>query len=138
MRFIICWPMTEPGFYKGIWDLFKHFSLFSINLLHSGCKINLSKSEVIHIGSLKGTNFCPFEEGGLRWRTNSFKTLRINFSVNINSLYELNFIPSFIKLSKPLTVGGIEIFLFWVKSLLLNPCCCPSFSTFFLCFVLIF
>ena len=46
--------------------------------------------------------------------------------------------PSFIILSKPWTIGGIEIYLSWVKSLLLNPCCCPSFSTFFLCFVLIF
>ena len=46
--------------------------------------------------------------------------------------------PSCIKLSKPWTVGGIEIYLSWVKSLLLNPCCCPSFSTFFLCFVSIF
>ena len=52
----------------------------------------MSKSEAIHIGSLKGTNFCPFEEDGLKWRTNSFKTLGMNFSLNINSLYELNFI----------------------------------------------
>ena len=28
---------------------------------------------VDYIGSLKGTDFCPFEEAGLRWRTNIFK-----------------------------------------------------------------
>ena len=46
--------------------------------------------------------------------------------------------PSFVTLNKPLTVGGIETYLFWIKSLLLNPCCCTSFSTFFLCFVFMF
>ena len=96
----ICWPMTQPFFFFFFFflqgDLGSFQALFSVLdkfASFSGCKINLSKSEAIHIGSLKGTGFCPFEEDGLRWRTNSFKTLGINFSLNINSLYELNFIP---------------------------------------------
>ena len=69
--------------------------------------------------------------GGSRWSQVENQLLVIYFVSLILS-------PSFIKLSKPSTVGGIETYFFWVMSLLLNPCCCPSFSTFFLCFVLIF
>ena len=68
----------------------------------SGCRINMSKSEAIHIGSLKGSDSCPFEDVGLQWKTNSFKTLGINFSLNINSLYELNFIPKLAKIEQTL------------------------------------
>ena len=68
----------------------------------SGCRINMSKSEAIHIGSLKGSDDCPFEDVGLRWKSNSFKTLGINFSLNINSLYELNFIPKLAKIEQTL------------------------------------
>ena len=82
-----CFLQGDLGSFQALFSVLDKFASFS------GCKINLSKSEAIHIGSLKGTNFCPFEEDGLRWRTNSFKTLGINFSLNINSLYELNFIP---------------------------------------------
>ena len=68
----------------------------------SGCKINLSKYEAIHIGSLKGSDSCPFKDVGLKWKSNSFKTLGINFSLNINSLYELNFIPKLAKIEQTL------------------------------------
>ena len=82
-----CFLQGDLGSFRELFSILDKFASFS------GCKINLSKSEAIHIGSLKGTDFCPFEEAGLRWRTNTFKTLGINFSLNINSLYELNFIP---------------------------------------------
>ena len=82
-----CILQGDLGSFRELFSILDKFASFS------GCKINLSKSEAIHIGSLKGTDFCPFEEAGLRWRTNTFKTLGINFSLNINSLYELNFIP---------------------------------------------
>lgn len=59
----------------------------------SGCKLNMSKSEAIHIGSLKGTNFHPLENVGLKWMVNTFKTLGVQFSLNIKALYDLNFIP---------------------------------------------
>ena len=53
----ICWPMTQPFFFffflkKG--DLGSFQALFSVLdkfASFSGCKINLSKSEAIHIGS---------------------------------------------------------------------------------------
>ena len=82
-----CFLQGDMGSFRELFSILDKFASFS------GCKIDLSKSEAIHIGSLKGTDFCPFEEAGLRWRTNTFKTLGINFSLNINSLYELNFIP---------------------------------------------
>ena len=68
----------------------------------SGCKINMSKYEAIHMGSLKGSDSCPFKDVGLKWKSNSFKTLGINFSLNINSLYELNFIPKLAKIEQTL------------------------------------
>ena len=51
----------------------------------SGCKINLSESEAIHIGSLKGNDLCPFQEVGLTGRSNTFKSLGVNFSLNPSS-----------------------------------------------------
>ena len=41
----------------------------------SGCKVNLSKSEAIWIGSKKGSNFFPFSNHGLVWKTSQFKAL---------------------------------------------------------------
>ena len=62
----------------------------------------MSKSEAIHIGSLKGSDSCPFEDVGLKWKSNSFKALGINFSLNINYLYELNFISKLAKIEQTL------------------------------------
>ena len=69
------------------------FSTFDKHASFSGCKINLFKSEAIHIDSFKGTDFCPFDKALLWWGTNTFKILGIYLSLNINSVYELDFIP---------------------------------------------
>ena len=57
----------------------------------SGCKINLSKSEAIWVGAKKGSLNCPFSDQGLTWKTNHFKTLGTNFSLNSGSLFALNY-----------------------------------------------
>ena len=59
----------------------------------SGCKINLSKSESVWLGSLKGSTERPFSEKGLIWKNSSFSCLGINFSLNLASLFDLNFVP---------------------------------------------
>ena len=82
-----CFLQGDLRSFQALFNTLDKFASFS------GCKVNLSKSEAIHIGSLKGSNFCPFQDVGLKWRSNTFKTLGINFSLNVNSLYELNFIP---------------------------------------------
>ena len=68
-------------------SLFDTIDFFSEN---SGCKLNISKSEAIWIGSLKGSQIFPFSEHGLKWNKFTFKTLGIHFSLNISQLYDLN------------------------------------------------
>ena len=90
----------------------------------SGCKINMSKSEAIHIGSSKGSDFKPYSNEGLVWKDNTFSTLGINFSLNVKALYELNFIPKLTHIQQTLNcwrsrnlslIGKITV----IKSLLL-------------------
>ena len=56
----------------------------------SGCNINMSKSEAIHIGNIKDSDFKPFSNEGLVWKE---ITSSLIFSLNVKALYELNFIP---------------------------------------------
>ena len=68
-------------------DTLAHFAKFS------GCRINLNKSEAVHIGKLKGSDFIPIDGQGLTWGKNTFKALGVVFSLNTKALYELNFVP---------------------------------------------
>ena len=90
----------------------------------SGCKINMSKSEAIHVGSSKGSDFKPYSNQGLVWKDNTFSTLDIKFSLNVKALYELNFIPKLTHIQQILNcwrsrnlslIGKITV----IKSLLL-------------------
>ena len=90
----VCWLIIPPVFLQG--DL-KSFQILFHTLdqfpSFSGCKVNMSKSEAIHIGSLRNSDVFPFQDSSFRWRSNPFKTLGINFSLNVNSLSDLNFVP---------------------------------------------
>ena len=46
-------------------SLFETLKLFAE---FSGCKLNMSKSEAIHVGKLKGSDFQPFKSEGVIWR----------------------------------------------------------------------
>ena len=91
-----CFLQGDLASFEALFHTLDKFALFS------GCKVNLSKSEAIYIGSLKDINFFPFQDAGLRWRFNTFKTLGVNFSLNLNSLYELNFIPKLCQIEQTL------------------------------------
>jgi hypothetical protein len=81
-------------FMNGDLESFRNlFETLRIYATLSGCKINMSKSEAIHIGELKGSDFKPFSNEGLVWKDNTFKTIGVKFSLNVKSLYELNFVP---------------------------------------------
>ena len=86
-----CFYRGDLGSFQALFHSLEQFALFS------GCRINVSKSEAIYIhdiGSLKNKiNSFPFQDSGFNWKSNTFKTLGINFSLNVNSLYELNSIP---------------------------------------------
>ena len=99
-------------------DTLNNFARFS------GCSVNMSKSEAIHVGSLKGSDFKPFQNDGLVWKENTFKYLGVQFSLNIRSLYELNFIPKLNQIQQTLNcwrtrslslIGKVTV----IKSLLL-------------------
>ena len=57
----------------------------------SGCKINLSKSDAIWIGSKRGTNYFPYSDKGLSWNTSTFKTLGIVFHLDTKYMFDLNY-----------------------------------------------
>lgn len=57
----------------------------------SGCKINMSKSEAIWIGSKRGSNLFPFRNSGLTWNLTTFKSLGITFHLNLKSMFDLNY-----------------------------------------------
>ena len=82
-----CFMHGDQESFTNLFDTLNNFARFS------GCSVNMSKSEAIHVGSLKGSDFKPFQDGGLVWKENNFKYLGVQFSLNIRSLYELNFYP---------------------------------------------
>eukprot|EP00057_Strongylocentrotus_purpuratus_P026288 XP_011680762.1 PREDICTED: uncharacterized protein LOC583642 [Strongylocentrotus purpuratus] len=79
-----CFIDGSDNSFKSLFDTIGFFSE------SSGCKLNISKSEAIWIGSLKGCQRYPFCEKGLKWNKFTFKTLGIHFSLTTDHLYDLN------------------------------------------------
>ena len=69
-------------------NLFSTLDTFGIC---SSCKINLSKSDAIWIGSKRGTNYFPYSDKGLFWNTSTFKTLGIVFHLDTKYMFDLNY-----------------------------------------------
>ena len=79
-------------FLDGSKSSFEHlFKILDKFGLYSGCKINLSKTEAIWIGSKRGCQETPLAEKGISWKTSQFKPFGINFSLNVNSIFDLNY-----------------------------------------------
>jgi hypothetical protein len=68
--------------------LFKTFDIFADC---SGCKISVTKSEALWLGSKIGSSNFPFQDKGLRWKSQEFKSLGITFSLNLRSMFDLNY-----------------------------------------------
>ena len=75
----------SPNSFTHLFDTLKKFSD------SSGCKINLSKLEALWIGASKGSLCFPFSDKGLSWNMDRFITLGINFSLNLKSMFDLNY-----------------------------------------------
>ena len=58
---------------------------------YSGCKINLTKSEAIWIGSKKGSTDTFPSVQGINWKISHFKCLGVNFSLDIKDMFDLNY-----------------------------------------------
>jgi len=82
-----CFLQGDQESFTALFDTLNKFSRFS------GCRVNMKKSEAIHVGTLRGSDFRPFQDDGLVWKENSFKYLGVQFSLNVKSLFELNFVP---------------------------------------------
>ena len=113
-----CFVHGDQDSFTNLFDTLNNLARFS------GCGINMSKSEAIHLGSLKDSDFKPFQNDGLVWKDNSFRYLGVQFSLNTRSLYELNFIPKLTQIQQTLNcwrsrslslIGKITV----IKSLLL-------------------
>ena len=59
--------------------------------LYSGCKININKTEAIWIGSKKDSQHIPPINRGITWKANQFKCLGVNLSLNVSSIFDLNY-----------------------------------------------
>ena len=72
-----CFLHGDLDSFKKLFDTLNGFASLS------GCKINMSKSEAIHIHvcSSKNSDFKPFSNEGLVWKDNTFRTLGVNFSL---------------------------------------------------------
>ena len=67
------------------------FEILNIFGKMPGCKINLNKTEAVWIESKKGCLDFPALSHGISWKTSQFKTVGIILSVNVNSLFDLNY-----------------------------------------------
>ena len=79
-------------FIDGSINSFKHlFDILNIFGKYSGCKINLTKTEAIWIGAKRGCQTFPFINQGITWKNSNFKSLGINFSLNLGLIFDLNY-----------------------------------------------
>ena len=80
--------MFLDGSQESFTQLFETLNVFS---KFSGCKLNLNTTEAVWIGSKRGCLDFPACGEGISWKTNHSKTLGISLSLNINSIFDLNY-----------------------------------------------
>ena len=95
----------------------------------------MAQSEVIHIGSLKSSTECPFQENGLKWNLKTFKALGVMFSLETKSLYEFNFPMELKKMEQVVKLLETEEFIIdWEDSSCKISLIAPTY-VFILCFM---
>ena len=57
----------------------------------SGLKINVEKTRAIWIGALSNSHTRLWRDFNLDWNQGSFKVLGVNFSCNVNDIWDLNY-----------------------------------------------
>lgn len=81
----VCFVDGSRESFSQLFDTLNKFGKFS------GCKINLTKTEAIWIGSKRGCQQFPFNNQGITWKLSNFKSLGINFSLNLGLIFDLNY-----------------------------------------------
>ena len=59
--------------------------------LASGLQVNVEKTKVIWIGSMKGSNYQICRDFNLCWEKGTFTVLGVKFSVNLNDMVKINY-----------------------------------------------
>ena len=81
----VCFIDGSRKSFDSLFDVLNQFGKYS------GCKLNLSKTEAIWIGSKKGCQDFPMSNQGITWRNSTFKSLGINFSLDLSLIFDLNY-----------------------------------------------
>ena len=81
----VCFVDGARDSFNTLFDILNKFGRYS------GCKINLTKTEAIWIGSKRGCQEFPLENQGITWKTSTFKSLGVNFSLNLGLIFDLNY-----------------------------------------------
>ena len=81
----ICFVDGSGDSFKNLFDVLNKFGRFS------GCKMNISKTEAIWIGSKRGCQEFPLRDMGITWKPSKFKSLGVNFSLDLGLIFDLNY-----------------------------------------------
>jgi hypothetical protein len=92
---------------KDVNSLRKAIQILDRFQLYSGLTINLEKSELLALGSLK-YNLPDISDTGLSFSFGQVKLLGVTFTPDLKNMFELNFIPKFEKLKSVLRIWAMR------------------------------
>ena len=81
----VCFIDGARDSFELLFDILNEFGRYS------GCQINLTKTEVVWIGSKRGCQDFPLRNQGITWKTSRFKSLGVNFSLDLGLIFDLNY-----------------------------------------------
>ena len=81
----VCFVDGTGDSFKNLFDILNKFGRYS------GCKMNITKTEAIWIGSKRGCQEFPLRDKGITWRPSNFKSLGVNFSLDLGLMFDLNY-----------------------------------------------
>ena len=92
----VCFLDGSDNSFFQLFECLSNFGKFS------GCKINFSKTEAVWIGSKRGCQLFPYSNSGVSWKESQFKCLGINFSLNTDKIFDLNYSTKLRKIEQTL------------------------------------
>ena len=81
----VCFINGSRGSFESLFDILNTFGKYS------GCKINVTKTEAVWIGSKRGCQDFPLRNQGITWKTSRFKSLGVNFSLDLDLIFDFNY-----------------------------------------------
>ena len=81
----VCFVDGTGDSFKNLFDILNKFGRYS------GCKMNITKTEAIWIGSKRGCQEFPLRDKGITWRPSNFKSLGVSFSLDLGLMFDLDY-----------------------------------------------